>query len=60
VKKIIKYRNTAGIATIRLSILSKIPPCPGIKFPESFTELVLFINDSNKSPSVPNKETIIA
>ena len=34
-----------------LSILSNIPPCPGIKFPKSFIPTVLFILDADKSPN---------
>lgn len=44
----------AGIANIVLSKRSRIPPCPGIIFPESLTPKVRFISDSNKSPHVPN------
>ena len=33
-----------------LSILSNIPPCPGIKFPKSFIPAVLFMADADKSP----------
>ena len=33
-----------------LSILSKIPPCPGIKLPKSFIPSVLFNVDADKSP----------
>ena len=45
--------------TIKLSILSKTPPCPGNKFPVSLTPDFLLINDSTKSPMIPRKETII-
>lgn len=43
-----KYAN--GAINIILSILSKIPPCPGIKFPKSFIPSVLFSVDADKSP----------
>ena len=42
-----------GVAMIRLSKRSKIPPCPGNKVPESFTLILLFKSDSTKSPNVP-------
>ena len=35
------------------SNLSKTPPCPGNKLPESFTPPLLFNKDSLKSPSIP-------
>ena len=43
-----KYAN--GDMNIMLSILSKIPPCPGIRFPKSFIPSVLFNVDADKSP----------
>lgn len=43
-----KYAN--GAINIMLSILSKIPPCPGIRFPKSFIPSVLFNVDADKSP----------
>ena len=43
-----KYAN--GAMNIMLSILSKIPPCPGIRFPKSFIPSVLFSVDADKSP----------
>ena len=45
------------MASIRLSNLSSIPPCPGSMFPESFTPNVRFSSDSTKSPHVPNTTT---
>ena len=36
---------------MQLSILSRIPPCPGKKVPESFIFASLFIIDSIKSPT---------
>lgn len=59
-RNIVRYKYKAGMASSKLSILSKIPPWPGIIFPESFTELVRLIRDSNKSPIVPNSDTTIA
>ena len=49
--------RAAGTANKRLSILSRMPPWPGIKLLESFTPAVLLSNDSVRSPSVPNIET---
>ena len=40
------------------SILSRIPPCPGSNFPESFTSAFLLRNDSNKSPACATIEPI--
>ena len=37
---------------------SKIPPCPGNRFPESLTTQLLLICDSVRSPSVPNNTII--
>ena len=45
---------------MQLSILSRIPPCPGKKLPESFNPAFLFIIDSVKSPTNENNATIIA
>ncbi len=42
------------------SILSNMPPCPGIKLPESFTPASLLYADSMKSPKVARKGIIIA
>ena len=43
-----KYAN--GAMNIMLSILSNIPPCPGIRFPKSFIPTVLFMVEADKSP----------
>ena len=40
-----------GATKIRLSNLSRTPPCPGMIFEESFTSQYLLIRDSNKSPT---------
>ena len=40
-----------GAVNIRLSRLSRIPPWPGIKVPESLIPEPLFNTDSNKSPT---------
>ena len=50
----------AGIANIVLSKRSRIPPCPGIIFPESLTPRVRFMSDSIRSPHVPNATTTAA
>ena len=42
--------NITGIVNIKLSVLSKNPPCPGSEFPESFTPASRFKRDSHKSP----------
>ena len=52
------YKYTNGAANNKLSNLSKIPPCPGIIFPLSFTFACLLNLDSTKSPIVPITETI--
>ena len=39
-----------------MSILSRIPPCPGKKVPESFIFASLFIIDSIKSPTNAMRE----
>ena len=44
---------------MRQSNLSRTPPCPGIKFDESFTSQYLFIIDSNMSPAWLNTPAII-
>ena len=44
---------------MQLSILSRIPPCPGKKVPESFIFASLFIIDSIKSPTNAIRETKI-
>ena len=49
--------NTAGMANSSESILSNIPPCPGMKWPESLISIVRFTIDSNRSPNVPNTTT---
>ena len=49
--------TAAGIAMIALSKRSSIPPCPGRMLPESLIPKWRFINDSVKSPQVPNKTT---
>ena len=43
-----KYAN--GAINRILSILSNIPPCPGIIFPKSFISTYLFILETAKSP----------
>lgn len=40
------------------SNLSKKPPCPGSKLPESLMRTRRFKYDSNKSPASANKHTI--
>ena len=42
------YAN--GAKKIKLSILSNIPPCPGIKLLKSFISTYLFMLDAAKSP----------
>ena len=42
---------------VKLSILSKYPPCPGIESPISFTPKSLFIADTIASPIKPNNAT---
>lgn len=56
-----KYAN--GAINIMLSILSNIPPCPGIRLPKSFIPTVLFNVDADKSPiwlKILNKPVINA
>ena len=48
--KILKNSKNPNTINIMLSILSKIPPCPGIRFPKSFIPSVLFNVDADKSP----------
>ena len=55
-----RYTYIAGTTIKRLSILSRIPPWPGIRLPESFTLYVRFISDSKRSPNVANNDTINA
>ena len=55
-----KKISVAGITNSKLSILSKIPPCPGKILPLSLTFKERLINDSHKSPNVENTDTIIA
>ena len=43
----------SGAVRMNESIRSKIPPCPGIKFEESFAPASLFIKDSIRSESWP-------
>ena len=47
-----------GETKSKLSILSRIPPCPGKMFPLSLTPRERLIIDSHKSPYVENTETI--
>ena len=54
----LKYVKTTGIANKTESILSRIPPCPGRIFPESFISAVLLNNDSVRSPNTPAIEMI--
>ena len=42
------------------SIRSKTPPCPGIIVPLSFNSAALFRCDSNKSPKILKKVSLIA
>ena len=58
----IKIRKTitAGETRSKESILSKIPPCPGIIFPESLILRLLFIIDSIKSPNVAKTDITAA
>ena len=42
-----------------LSKRSRTPPCPGSKFPESFTPERRLKTDSNKSPTVAARDIII-
>ena len=52
------YAN--GSINITLSILSSIPPCPGMMSPKSFIPQYLFILDAAKSPICPIKlKTIV-
>ena len=41
-----------------LSILSRIPPCPGNRFPKSLIPINLFDLLANKSPKILAKEEI--
>jgi hypothetical protein len=43
-------KNANGAISITLSILSNIPPCPGIKSLKSFISTYLFMLDAVKSP----------
>ena len=45
-----------GIQKMWLSILSRIPPCPGNKFPKSLIPINLFDLLANKSPEILAKE----
>jgi len=45
---------------MKASNLSKIPPCPGSKFPESLIFKLLFSMDSTKSPMEPKRLTMAA
>jgi hypothetical protein len=38
--------------------LSRTPPCPGKKFPESLTSATLLRNDSQKSPNIETIDII--
>ena len=51
--------NITGEAINSLSKRSRIPPCPGNIFPESFTPAVRLSKDSHKSPQVENMEVKI-
>ena len=51
-------RKKNGAAQVRLSILSRSPPCPGRIFPLSFTSAKRLSMLSNKSPRIETKETI--
>ena len=51
--------NITGEAINSLSKQSRIPPCPGNIFPESFTPAVRLSKDSHKSPQVENMEVKI-
>ncbi len=48
----VRYMNITGEAINSLSKRSRIPPCPGNIFPESFTPAVRLSKDSHKSPQV--------
>ena len=48
--------NITGEAINSLSKRSRIPPCPGNIFPESFTPAVRLSKDSHRSPQVENME----
>ena len=47
-----------GIQKMWLSILSRMPPCPGNKFPKSLIPINLFDLLANKSPEILAKEEI--
>ncbi len=46
-----EVKKPIGIPSNMPSILSRIPPCPGKKFPVSFKKDFLFKNEKNKSPA---------
>jgi hypothetical protein len=48
-----------GAVKIKLSILSRIPPCPGIREDESFMPDTRFAEDSNRSPAWPRMPIVI-
>lgn len=47
-----KKRKAAGITKRSESILSRMPPCPGMMFPLSLMWRFRLIMDSNRSPKV--------
>ncbi len=54
----IKKIKIAGTVKSTESIRSKMPPCPGMIFPESLMPVERFIMDSIKSPNVPKTTAI--
>src|SRR5690625_6142199 len=49
-RSVARYQYAIGNAKKRASKRSRIPPCPGIRFPESFTPASLLRSDSTRSP----------
>ena len=47
-----------GMHIMWLSILSRMPPCPGNKFPKSLIPINLFNLLANKSPEILAKDEI--
>ena len=55
-----RTRSRSGAANSQLSMRSRTPPCPGIRFDESFTPALRFSSDSNRSPTMPSATTVAA
>src|SRR5690625_6919539 len=49
-RSVARYQYAIGNAKKRASKRSRIPPCPGIRFPESFTPASLLRSDSTRLP----------